>query len=137
MTRQEFSDLIEQAERIVAAIDTWGGLDAIVNRIDIIDECLRKMDATRDILVQLEKLGGNTYLFKALLTVDEAAAYLGVHRSTIYKLIKTHGLTTYSPPSTKMLILTEELVEWCKRYQNGTSGACPEAGTQKKKGTRK
>ena len=137
MTRQELSDLIDRAERIVAAIEKWGGIDGITNRIDLIDEYLNKIEVAKDVFVQLEKLGGNLYLFKALLTVDEAASYLGVHRNTVYKLIKTQGLATYNPPSTKMLVLTEDLVEWCKLYPNGVAGTCSKSGTQKKKGTRK
>ena len=137
MTRQELSDLIERAERIAIAIEKWGGIDGVTNRIDLVDEYLKKMDAAKDVLIQMEKLSGNLYLFKALLTVEEAAAYLGVHRSTVYKLIKTQGLATYNPPSTKMLVLTEDLVEWCKLYPNGVAGTCSKPGTQKKKGTRK
>ena len=72
MTRHNFANLIERAEQLVAAIDKWRGMDAVCNRIDIIDECLLKMDARKDVLVQLEKMPGNMYLFKAILTVDEA-----------------------------------------------------------------
>lgn len=137
MTIQEFSKLIDRAEQIVATLDKWGGIDGIANRIDLIDEFLNKMDAKKDVLIQLEKMSGSLYLFKALLTVDEAAAYLNVHRSTVYKLIKTQGLATYNPPSTKMLVLTEDLVEWCKLYPNGVAETGSKSGTQKKKGTRK
>lgn len=137
MTIQEFSKLIDRAEQIVATLDKWDGIDGIANRIDLIDEFLNKMDAKKDVLIQLEKMSGSLYLFKALLTVDEAAAYLNVHRSTVYKLIKTQGLATYNPPSTKMLVLTENLVEWCKLYPNGVAGTGSKSGTQKKKGTRK
>ena len=138
MTRQEFSNLIERAEQVVAAIDKWGGVDAVSNRIDIIDEYLQKMDARKDVLVQMEKMSGNMYLFKSILTVDEAALYLGVHRNTVYKLIKNQGLATFSPPSTKMLILTEDLVEWCQQYPNGEPDSETKlSGNQKKKGSKK
>ena len=119
MTRHNFANLIERAEQLVAAIDKWRGMDAVCNRIDIIDECLLKMDARKDVLVQLEKMPDNMYLFKAILTVDEAALYLGVHRNMIHKLIRNNGLTAFSPSSTKMLILTEDLVEWCRQHPNG------------------
>lgn len=135
MTRQEFSDLIERAERIVDALDRWGGVDGISNRLEMLDEFLRKIDVRKDVIIQLDRLSNDMYLFKALLTVDEAALYLGVHSSTVYKLIKTHGMTTYSPPSTKMLILTEDLVSWCRQYPNKIpdgESSCP----QRKKGTR-
>ena len=56
MTRHNFANLIERAEQLVAAIDKWRGMDAVCNRIDIIDECLLKMDARKDVLVQLEKM---------------------------------------------------------------------------------
>ena len=55
MTRHNFANLIERAEQLIAAIDKWRGMDAVCNRIDIIDECLLKMDARKDVLVQLEK----------------------------------------------------------------------------------
>ena len=138
MTRQEISNLIERAEQIVAAIDKWGGIDSVCNRIDIIDEYLQKMDARKDVLVQLQKMSGNMYLFKSILTVDEASLYLGVHRSTVYKLFKNLGLNTFNPPSTQMLILTEDLVEWCKQYPNGEPDKeTSVSGNQKKKESKK
>lgn len=135
MTRQEFSDLIERAERIVDALDRWGGVDGISNRLEMLDEFLKKIDVRKDVIIQLDRMSNDMYLFKALLTVDEAALYLGVHTSTVYKLIKAHGMPTYSPPSTKMLILTEDLVSWCRNYPN----EIPDkgyTGYQKKKGNK-
>lgn len=137
MTRQELTDLIERAERIVAALEKWGGIEGISNRIDLIDEFLKKMDNRKEVLIQLDRIGHAPYVFKALLTVDEAASYLNVHRSTVYKLIKSHGLATCTPPSTKMLILTEDLVDWCKLYPNGVSDSASQNDNQKKKGTKK
>lgn len=138
MTRHNFANLIERAEQLVAAIDKWRGMDAVCNRIDIIDECLLKMDARKDVLVQLEKMPDNMYLFKAILTVDEAALYLGVHRNMIHKLIRNNGLTAFSPSSTKMLILTEDLVEWCRQRPNGEPDSEAKlSDNQKKKGPKK
>ena len=137
MKRNDFTELIELAELVLNTIDTWGGINGVRNRIDIIDEFLKKMDSRKEILLQLDRIGNNLYEFKSLLTVEEAAAYLGVHRTTVYKLIKSHGLTACNPPSTKMLILTEELVEWCKLYPNGGSGPDSQNDNQKKKGTKK
>lgn len=137
MTRQEFSDLIERAEQVVAALDRWGGPEGISNRIDIIDEFLRKMDARKDVLIQLDRISDSMYIFKAFLTVDEAAQYLDVHRGTVYKLIKNQGLASYSPPSSRMLILTEDLVAWCRQYPNGVPGKANKPDTQKKKVTKK
>lgn len=137
MKRNDFTELIELAELVLNTIDRWGGINGVRNRIDIIDEFLKKMDSRKEILLQLDRIGNNLYEFKSLLTVEEAAAYLGVHRTTVYKLIKSHGLTTCNPPSTKMLILTEELVEWCKLYPNGGSDPDSQNDNQKKKGTKK
>lgn len=138
MTRHNFANLIERAEQLVAAIDKWRGMDVVCNRIDIIDECLLKMDARKDVLVQLEKMPDNMYLFKAILTVDEAALHLGVHRNMIHKLIRNNGLTAFSPSSTKMLILTEDLVEWCRQHPNGEPDSEAKlSDNQKKKGPKK
>lgn len=137
MIRDEFTELIELAELVLSTLDRWGGKDGIRNRIDIIDEFLKKLDSRKDVLVQLDSIGRNMYEFKALLTVDEAAAHLGVHRSRVYKLIKSHGISTYKPPLSKILILTEDLVEWCRQQHNGVTDSDSQKVNQKKKGTKK
>lgn len=137
MTRQVNSDLIERAERIAATIDKWGGAAALGNRLDLINELLSKMKAKNDVIMQLDKISSTMFLFKSLLTVDETASYLGVHRNTVNRLIKSHGLPTYATSSPKILILTEELVEWVKLFPSGVSDSTSIPGIQKKKGTRK
>ena len=137
MIRDENSELIEQAELVLSTLDRWGGKDGIRNRIDIIDEFLKKLDSRKEILVQLDSIGCNMYEFKTLLTVDAAAAYLGIHRSRVYRIIKSHGISTYKPPLSKILILTEDLIGWCKQHHNGVTDSDSQKVNQKKKGTKK
>lgn len=137
MTRQVNSDLIERAERIAATIDKWGGAASLGNRLDLIDELLCKMKANNDVIMQLDRISSTMFLFKSVLSVDETALYLGVHRSTVNRLIKSHGLPAYTTSSFKILIVTEELVEWIRLYPNCISDPTSIPGIQKKKGTRK
>jgi excisionase family DNA binding protein len=117
MIQNELSDLICRAESLVAMIDKWGGVSQIENRLNMLDAFLQRLEEQSEILVRLEQLREHVYVFKALLTIDEAAQYLHVHPSTVYKLIKNQGLkSTFRPPSTQVLILTEDLVAWCKQY---------------------
>ena len=56
----------------------------------------------------------------------------------IFKLIRNNGLTAFSPSSTKMLILTEDLVEWCRQHPNGEPDSEAKlSDNQKKKGPKK
>ena len=137
MTRPAISDLIVRAERIVEIIDKWGGKVTLGNRLDLVDEFLSKAKAKTDVIIQLDRASGTTLLFKALLSVDETALYLGVHRNTVNLLIDTHGLLEDGTSSSKVLLLTEDIEQWCRTYQNGVSVASIKPSTQKKKGTRK
>ena len=137
MTRPAISDLIVRAERIVEIIDKWGGKVTLGNRLDLVDEFLSKAKAKTDVIIQLDRASGTTLLFKALLSVDETALYLGVHRNTVNLLIDTHGLSEDGTSSSKVLLLTEDIEQWCRTCQNGVSVASIKPSTQKKKGTRK
>lgn len=123
MTRPAISDLIVRAERIVEIIDKWGGKVTLGNRLDLVDEFLSKAKAKTDVIIQLDRASGTTLLFKALLSVDETALYLGVHRNTVNLLIDTHGLSEDGTSSSKVLLLTEDIEQWCRTYQNGVSVA--------------
>lgn len=136
MTRQVISELIERAERIVTTIDKWGGAATLGNSLDLIDEFLKKMSIKNDVVIQLDRKSNTMLLFRSLLTVDETALYLGVHRNTVLRLIKSHGLPVYRMSSSKILILTEDIMQWCQPYPAG--GQMAQMGnSQKEKGARR
>lgn len=134
MIRQDFSVLIERAERVVTAIEKWGGNDVLANRIDLVDEYLMKIRAKTDVIVQLDKIGNNLYRFKSLMTVDETALYLGIQRDDVHRLLRSQGIQAYRPFSSKMLILTEDLAKLYRQHSLSISGNSQKAYGQKAKG---
>ena len=120
MIRQDFSDLIECAERIITTIERWGGADVLANPIDFVDEYLRKINARKDIIVQLDRIGNSQYRFKSLMTVDETALFLGTCRENVHRLIKTHGLVAYGTSPFRMLLVSEDLVQLSSQKKKGT-----------------
>lgn len=57
---------------------------------------------------------------KAVLTSDEAAKYMGITRSYLYKLTMNAELPFYKPMGKLVYFKREELEEWLLRYRNST-----------------
>lgn len=53
-----------------------------------------------------------TYGLAPILTPDEAAAFLGVNRKTVYEAIKTGGLPARQIGKKRLVILRAALLSW-------------------------
>lgn len=60
-------------------------------------------------------LGANAYLYKEILTVDEACAFLGISKNYLYKLTHNHKIS-FSRPNGKMIYFERtDLMAWMRR----------------------
>lgn len=53
---------------------------------------------------------------KEMLTIGEAAEYLQVSKSTVYKLTSTHQIPFYKPNGKMIYIHRQDLVDWIKKF---------------------
>ena len=65
----------------------------------------------------LEKDAAIAALKKSLMNAEEAARYLGISKSMLYKLVRDNEITHYKPGGKLIFFLKWELREWATRYR--------------------
>lgn len=93
--RSNDTTLIERLRRCEERLDNLGTVEEITGRCDSI----------------MEQLKGN----KEVLTLEEAADFLGLSKSQLYKLTRTSAIPHYKPNGKYIYFDRAELVEWVKR----------------------
>jgi excisionase family DNA binding protein len=61
---------------------------------------------------QLNRIEEKLTAQKSVLNLDEAATYLGISKSHLYKLTSTGGIPCYSPGGKKLYFNRAELERW-------------------------
>ena len=64
-----------------------------------------------------QRLGG---MGKEVLTSDEAAAYLGMSKATLYKMTMTRQIPHYKPTGKRCYFNRAELLEWVQQGRVAT-----------------
>ncbi|CAK0776919.1 Helix-turn-helix domain-containing protein [Gammaproteobacteria bacterium] len=62
------------------------------------------------------------------LSLDEAAAFLKSHPTTIRRMVSSGRIPCYRPFSRRLVFLEEDLVEWLKSGQNSGARRAPSTG---------
>jgi excisionase family DNA binding protein len=79
------------------------------------EQLLQKLDEVAKMLT-LQRLQTNEFL-----TLDEAAQFLGLSKSQVYKLTSTKQIPYYCPNGKKNYFLKTDLTAWILRYRNPSS----------------
>lgn len=76
-------------------------------------------DVSKDIIKDLERrislLENVMYEAKQILTLEEAAAFIGVSRSQLYKLTHLHVIPYYKPSGKLVYFEKSELLSWIRQ----------------------
>lgn len=67
---------------------------------------------------------------KDVLTLEEAAAYLGISKSTLYKLTHQHEIPFYRPNGKLIYFEKSELVKWMLQNRSMTEDEIKDAAIQ-------
>lgn len=68
-----------------------------------------------ELLSHLERVEKIAFAAKDFLNIDEAAEYLQVSKSYVYKLTALREFTVYKPNGKNIFILRDDLNAWIKR----------------------
>lgn len=86
--------LIERVRQCEERLDNLGPVEEIISRYDSLREQLKGT--------------------KEVLTLDEAASFLGLSKSQIYRLTSTNAIPHYKPSGKYIYFDRAELIEWAK-----------------------
>jgi excisionase family DNA binding protein len=60
----------------------------------------------------------DSLIFKEMLTTDEAASFIGISKSSLYKMTARKELPTYKPGGKKVYLKRSELIDWLASQRN-------------------
>lgn len=100
-------------EDITRLLAKMGGdtLEDAVRRIRIIGEFIDRYGDMGRILEHVKEIEDRMYMFKEMLTLDEAAEYIGSSKSLLYKMTASRGITHYKPNGRVIYIDRKDLDE--------------------------
>lgn len=109
----EFMETMQKMEDITRLLAKMGGntLDDAVRRIGIIGEFIDRYGDMGRILEHVKEIEEKLYMFKEMLTLDEAAEYIGASKSLLYKMTASRGITHYKPNGRVIYIDRKDLDE--------------------------
>lgn len=106
-------ETMQKVEDITRLLAKMGGetLDDAVRRIRIIEEFIDRYGDMGRILEHVKEIEEKLYMFKEMLTLDEAAEYIGASKSLLYKMTASRGITHYKPNGRVIYIDRKDLDE--------------------------
>lgn len=109
----EFIETMQKVEETTRLLAKMGGvtLEEAVNRINVISDFISRYGDMGPILAHLKEIETKMFMFKEMMTLDEAAEYLGASKSLLYKMTASRGLTHYKPNGRVIYIDRKDLDE--------------------------
>ena len=86
MTKDDYASLHLFLEEAEALLQKWERLMDVVTEIESIQLRLGEVGRIERMMKLLDMFEAQNYMLKGFLTVDDAAMYLNLSKSTIYKM---------------------------------------------------
>lgn len=81
-------------------------------RIEALESRLIDLDGYENLVTKVEEISQKIWQTKSILTSSEAATYLGISDSYLYKLTSTRKIPHYKPNGKILLFSKEEIEKW-------------------------
>lgn len=95
----EFIENVQRLEEMARFISKIGSvsLEEAVERVKTISDFIATYGDIAPMLEHLKEIEAKMYMFKEMMTLDEAAGYIGSSKSLLYKMTANRGITHYKP----------------------------------------
>ena len=107
-------DRLEQAKSI---LDQTAEIEEAVNKLNNLEYFLRRFGTLKELTSHLLFIERKMYILKEYLSVNEAADYLGLSSSLVYKLTSKHELPIYKPNGKTVYIRRDDLNRWIAKHK--------------------
>lgn len=114
MNRKESDLLLSRLEGIKSFLEN-NSLENFQQEVLRVEKYLKKFASLDELLSHLERVEKIAFAAKDFLNIDEAAEYLQVSKSYVYKLTALREFTVYKPNGKNIFILRDDLNTWIKR----------------------
>ena len=117
MSDYEILDILRRFENVIEFINSRKDIEEIANRVNKIYFFVTRFGSLEKLTEHLKMIEKYIYVGKEIFTVEEAAAYLGVSTSFIYRLTSGKQITVHRPSGKLLFIDREELLNWVRKFE--------------------
>ena len=117
MSDYEILDILRRFENVIEFINSRKDIEEIANRVNKIYFFVTRFGSLEKLTEHLKMIEKYIYVGKEIFTVEEAAAYLGVSTSFIYRLTSSKQITVLRPSGELLFIDREELLNWVRKFE--------------------
>lgn len=115
MTPRELELYIERLKRAQEMIET-NDIGQFQEKIMEVKSYLEQFNGLQELLKHMKAISEIAYTIKEFYTIDEASKYLGLSKSTVYKITSNRELTYYKPNGKSIFIKRDDLLKWINRH---------------------
>lgn len=112
MDNFDIINILNKMERASEFIKCKEDVEELADRIFSIQRLLNKFEGLEELMKHLQQIEKYIYVGKSLLTIEEAAKYMCVSKSFVYKLTSSRELRTYRPSGKVLYINKTDLNAW-------------------------
>ena len=108
-------DLLDRLEAAKKVLDKESDIEDVINKLNNLEYFLRRFGSLKELTTHMLFIEKKMYILKEYLTVQEAADYLNLSSSLVYKLTSRHDLPIYKPNGKTIFIRRDDLNRWIAR----------------------
>lgn len=105
------TDLVDGLEQTLTAIYDL----KVPDRLLLLEERMRQLECVEEMAMRVENIENALWTSKEVLTSNEAAVYLGMESSYLYKLTCRRKIPFYKPNDGRIYFKKAELDDWATR----------------------
>lgn len=113
----DFINTLKRVEKVSFLLDKMGEntVEEAVHKIETICEFMERYGELGEIFEHFKELETKIFMCREMLTVEEAAEYIGASKSQIYLMTSNREITHYKPKGKKIYIERKELDDLLRR----------------------
>ncbi len=105
-------DLLDRLEEAKKVLNQTEEIEETIRKLNNLEFFLRRFGTIKELANHMLFIEKKMYMLKEYLTVQEAADFLGLSSSLIYKLTSKHEIPVYKPNGKTVFIRRDDLNRW-------------------------
>ena len=112
LNNMQVLDLLDRLEAAKKVLTQVGDIEDAINKLNNLEFLLRRFGTIKELATHMVFIEKKMYMVKEYLTVQEAADFIGLKASSIYKMTSQHQLPLYKPNGKVIFIRRDDLNRW-------------------------
>lgn len=108
-------DILDRLEAAQTFLTHAEDIEEVILKLQNLDIYIRRFGSIRELANHMQFIEKKMYLFKEFLTVSEAADFIGLSCSHVYKMTSNHEIPVYKPNGKNIFLRRDDLNDWISK----------------------